>query len=381
LLDSLLQEKSGFKMPTTITASTKNISESKYDIELSNLALLPRGEPNITHAVLTQPDGSEYKIFIWRENEKRYGLDAFMLLLKSGYCCNIGVSDDFISSNEPMVVTVNKEDKIEEVNPGKINFSFKFLDLLGGRVKAPNLIISCYLALHGWLTQLPKLLLCVTTYDNTESPTTDHLAPEDVVEAVPLLSLTSSLEISGLSFTAEQWRELENKIREGAERFEWSSDELWGVTLSKGSGAILAKLCSKVKVVRLENVVYEDFGEFLTNLEKCLGEEGAKCEKITFAWNDNIKNPSALWNFEDMGPWDHIRRPANVSDRYNEHGGEVQVDVGETNKDDLERLEERLTGWKCVRDHSSVYTVEDYHRVWFWNEKCGLTQDDMAVRN
>ena len=65
---------------------------------------------------------------------------------------------------------------------------------------------------------------------------------------------------------------------------------LWNGVVGGGAEAVVGRLVSRVSAARLYSVKIVDFSCFADSLQVMLGEEGARCQKITFEWIAKAEN-------------------------------------------------------------------------------------------
>ena len=107
-------------------------------------------------------------------------------------------------------------------------------------------------------------------------------SPEDVMTHLPLLAITTgTVELRNMTLSSTQWQEIANNFGKNKNWF-----VLVGRNVDNKIVDFVAKICSKVKNVSLENVVFEDIDRFVGSFEKHLVEGKGNCEGLTLRNNE-----------------------------------------------------------------------------------------------
>ena len=123
-------------MAPIITAQTKNIEGTKYEIELPDIKSIPRIE-DMTHAMVTEPDGTEEYIVVWADLSdeiEEYGKQHWqhcwfgkaICLIYKGVLYIASVEDRWWPASNVVITVV--DGKIENVNTGDIKDQHRLLD-------------------------------------------------------------------------------------------------------------------------------------------------------------------------------------------------------------------------------------------------------------
>jgi len=255
----------------------------------------PEEAKNVTHTVVSKPDGSTENLYVWALPGARCGLKEVRLVWNMEVC---KASVDI--GKKPTTVAVTIEDnKIAKVNNnmgGIIQCSRNYSNY---GLDKESLGVICYMVDCGGLKKIEKIDVDEWDRDTIQQALDlvskgisnrvqymwlvirDDFTAEDIVMAAPLLGVTESRMILTATLTSDQWQEVADKFQGVTDGF-----VLKDAVVDSASGVCVASICSKVRLAILETVTFEDIQAFAASFEEALGQEGTNCQEVDFEFEE-----------------------------------------------------------------------------------------------
>jgi len=234
------------------------IDDSSYTVALPAAEFIYEGFDKLTNTVVNEPGGTKDNIWIWKVPKEKIGM-----IYKNIFYTAV-VDQDYQTK---VTVTV-KDGTIVTVKGAELMPSMTLKDWLNlddhwtkDAVDQVGTLTS-----RGIVTKIDKISL-----------SSEFLDSEDVVTAVPAMSIATSLVILGIHLNLSQWETIEENITE-LECFEFGG----GATIDRDSVDIFVRICAKMEKVILGDVHIEDVGLFVSSVIMYFYRGGAKCQMIQF---------------------------------------------------------------------------------------------------
>jgi len=277
------------------------VEEDTIQVTLPSLKFIPDGNKHsVTPLRITEPNGAaQHTLSLWTELEDRGHLLLHMGLFGTIYKASVVLTQDD--------VTVNDETEVVATIKGKavvaVSTDFLLLDRPVDLTKYDMSWPPKYLAAMaqgasaGDVTTVEELSLYCRNEEKYSMDDIDHaiqILPLVKKAWITLVNLPDSMEV-------EQWR----AAADSAANMDYISIRgRAGVNDNYvGCDEEVGRLITRAKKAVLENVVFYDFDRFIQGVLWGLGEEGAKCEEMSFEWYSTPNHEDKMQEMVDRLGW------------------------------------------------------------------------------